>query len=819
MLDESASQIRMLIAPAGYGKTTLAREWLGEPERRDVWYRGGPATADVAALAAGLAEAVSGIVPDAGKRMRERIRATGHPEEDVDILAELFAEDVQEWPEDGWLAIDDYQFAMESAASERFVDLLTQLTPIQMLITSRRRPSWATARRILYDEIFEIDRRALAMEDAEARAVLRRTDESADELIVRAQGWPAVLGLASVANPEVVPEDLPTALYDYFAEELYQGLSGSHQMGLARLAVLSGVSSDLVRRVLDDGADEILRVAAAVGAIARAGPEVELHPLLQDFLLTKFEAASGDDDEAFAERATTLLLANRKWDETFTVIVRVQAVTFLPDLIAGALDDLLREGRAQTVSYWLGYAHANHLSSPALDLAEAEIAFREGQHARAERLALQAAKELEDGRLTSSALIRAGQAAMLDSRDAQALDSFRQARRVADDAARQHEALVGECLALLELGLADEAPEPFVQLERAAPSSPEHVVRQAMVQLVRAVKLGGIEPATRLATEVTPLLPDVTDPLIETAYLTTHVHLLILGARYEEAIDLGGAVLEVADRYRLKFVRPHALLASAIAHTGLREFAVATQNVDQAEREAGRHDVHIAMYAAVCRARVAISRGGFDSALQSLDRGWDRPGSEAMRAEQAAYRALAAALLGDSAACASAAAQARALAGATVEALILVDGAESASCLGKQGEIDRIGRLLGLVKETGVVDPLVTIFRGSPSMLGAARALADPHWLEDLLNRSNDFKLARSAGIELARPLSRNASTLTPREREVARLLVRGYRNREIAVELFISESTTKVHVRHIREKVGGSSRTELAARLAEFAD
>src|SRR5687768_5598100 len=87
MLDESSARIRLLIAPAGYGKTTLAREWLGEPERDDVWYRGGPASADVAALAAGISEAVGSIIPDAGKRMRERLRATGHPEEDVDILA------------------------------------------------------------------------------------------------------------------------------------------------------------------------------------------------------------------------------------------------------------------------------------------------------------------------------------------------------------------------------------------------------------------------------------------------------------------------------------------------------------------------------------------------------------------------------------------------------------------------------------------------------------------------------------------------------------------------------------------------------------
>jgi LuxR family transcriptional regulator, maltose regulon positive regulatory protein len=46
LLDESPARIKLLIAPAGYGKTTLAQEWLSEPERQDVWYRGGPAAAD-----------------------------------------------------------------------------------------------------------------------------------------------------------------------------------------------------------------------------------------------------------------------------------------------------------------------------------------------------------------------------------------------------------------------------------------------------------------------------------------------------------------------------------------------------------------------------------------------------------------------------------------------------------------------------------------------------------------------------------------------------------------------------------------------------
>ena len=53
---------------------------------------------------------------------------------------------------------------------------------------------------------------------------------------------------------------------------------------------------------------------------------------------------------------------------------------------------------------------------------------------------------------------------------------------------------------------------------------------------------------------------------------------------------------------------------------------------------------------------------------------------------------------------------------------------------------------------------------------------------------------------------------LSPRERDVYELLAQGRTNRDIARTLFISESTTKVHVRHIFEKLGVRTRAEAAA-------
>ncbi len=53
---------------------------------------------------------------------------------------------------------------------------------------------------------------------------------------------------------------------------------------------------------------------------------------------------------------------------------------------------------------------------------------------------------------------------------------------------------------------------------------------------------------------------------------------------------------------------------------------------------------------------------------------------------------------------------------------------------------------------------------------------------------------------------------LTPREVEVLRHLAGGNRNRDIAEQLFISEETVKVHIKHIMEKLGASDRTEAVA-------
>jgi two-component system nitrate/nitrite response regulator NarP len=84
--------------------------------------------------------------------------------------------------------------------------------------------------------------------------------------------------------------------------------------------------------------------------------------------------------------------------------------------------------------------------------------------------------------------------------------------------------------------------------------------------------------------------------------------------------------------------------------------------------------------------------------------------------------------------------------------------------------------------------------------------LAGRRWIDhDVLQRVMDLSINPEAGT--ADPLA----PLSKRERAIVGLLLQGLRNKEIAAELRIGEGTVKVHLHNVFEKLGVSSRMELA--------
>jgi DNA-binding CsgD family transcriptional regulator/tetratricopeptide (TPR) repeat protein len=74
---------------------------------------------------------------------------------------------------------------------------------------------------------------------------------------------------------------------------------------------------------------------------------------------------------------------------------------------------------------------------------------------------------------------------------------------------------------------------------------------------------------------------------------------------------------------------------------------------------------------------------------------------------------------------------------------------------------------------------------------------------------------AEKARRELSKVAARApADGLTETERRVAALIAQGRTNREIAAAMFVTQNTVQTHLRHIFQRLGVRSRTELATRL-----
>jgi FixJ family two-component response regulator len=101
---------------------------------------------------------------------------------------------------------------------------------------------------------------------------------------------------------------------------------------------------------------------------------------------------------------------------------------------------------------------------------------------------------------------------------------------------------------------------------------------------------------------------------------------------------------------------------------------------------------------------------------------------------------------------------------------------------------------------------------------GAVEFLTKPFRDQDLLDAiEQGIELDRSARTQLTamRELRERAETLTPREREVMRLVVTGLLNKQIAAELDISEKTVNVHRSQVMQKMQADSLAELV-RMTE---
>ncbi|HEV7759771.1 MAG TPA: AAA family ATPase, partial [Acidimicrobiales bacterium] len=370
-----AARVTVVVAPAGFGKTTLLAQAVAEnrlsPRGAEFWLTCIADDVAGSSLAEGLCHGL-GVTPPGG----------------LDAAVDKIVETT--WhhsPAEVALVIDDVH---EIAAHSPGADVLTRLAAAlprngHLVLSGRQPPAVPLSRLEVQGQVLHLHQHDLLFTDVELAEFYAQRHVAADDLadLARCGGWPALAELVATAGPRVEA--------DYLWEEVLAGIVPERRRDLALLAHVGPFDDALASAVLDRATDAAELTADLPLVTSGASGRRQIHGLWRPHLARLIDEA----DIAEARRRAGLELARagdvvtavrllgqaNAWDDLTEVVADVLGAAHTPvagDVVAGWLGRLPDRLAGGPLARLLGAVAAVQTDPRAAtrDLADAADAFR-----------------------------------------------------------------------------------------------------------------------------------------------------------------------------------------------------------------------------------------------------------------------------------------------------------------------------------------------------------------------------------------------------------------------------------------------------------
>ena len=430
LLDWLAAKVHqrvvLVIADAGYGKTTLLADFSRRTRLRTLWYRLDDDDRDwisfMSHLVAAGREHDPGFAPTSAAMLGDL--AMGGPTREA--ATDVFLRELPAIAEHGAvLILDDFHLVDESPDIRLIARELVARAPerLSIIFASRRTPSIPLARMRASGEVAEIGTDDLRFDAAETARLFAETygrelepDVLAD-VTARTEGWAASLQLVQAALRDRSPGEIrrfvrgltgaDQELYDYLAEEVVGDLPDDLQQFLMRTSILQVVTADLAGVVTGLDSIDVARLSAAaerLTLLTRPSRTSRLaqryHPLVREFLEGRLRSMLPAAAIAELHRRVADAAAALDWRVAAYHYRQAGDPQAVATTIAAAIPEIMGSGQHQAAIEEIDQVPED-VRLPVLSLVTSRIQFRAGTTSPSSRLHMPISKPVIRGRMAS----------------------------------------------------------------------------------------------------------------------------------------------------------------------------------------------------------------------------------------------------------------------------------------------------------------------------------------------------------------------------------------------------------------------------------
>jgi LuxR family maltose regulon positive regulatory protein len=362
-------KLTLIAAPAGYGKTTLATQWLIETDLPTAWLTLEASDNDNTRFLSYVIAALQMAVPNIGHSVQAMLRAPQRPPTDL-ILITLINE-LAAYGDPLVLILDDYHVIQSQSIHESLNFLVEHLPEnIHLVITSREDPPLPLHRLQARRQMLGLRQSELsflveeAVEFFKVMLGLALSIEQAGKLNRRTEGWVtglqlAALSMKSSSDRESFIESFTGSnryVLDYLFEEVFETQTEEMKSFLLQTAILNRICAELADAVTEQAGsqgilEQLEHANFFIVPLDQSRHWYRYHRLFVDLLRHRLEKSSLQP-HVLHERAGHWYADHNYLEEAIEHSLAGEHWALAGEWIGQASDDCLRRGELLTLLNW-----------------------------------------------------------------------------------------------------------------------------------------------------------------------------------------------------------------------------------------------------------------------------------------------------------------------------------------------------------------------------------------------------------------------------------------------------------------------------------